>query len=79
MTRTEYLFGHTKDTYVGINFPEIAYLRIKHAEKLLSQLNSQLIVDETAPTENQLQIRTRLLAIDDAIKLWRKIVEDYED
>lgn len=73
MTKTEYLFGHDKEHYTGIAFPDIALARIQDAQDLLKTLNSELKIDYYTP--EQINLRIRMREIVEAINTWEKILE----
>lgn len=71
MTKTEYLFGHKKEKYENIPFPEIGHIRIKDAEELMTRLRKELSGEQQFDTKK----RERLYSAFKAKATWRKILE----
>lgn len=78
MTRTEYLFGHPPEKYSHLQDP-LAREKIADAEALLAELVPQRVYDPTTNDPYQQLLETRILEVIDAIKLWKKILDDGKD
>ena len=76
MTKTEYLFGHTKEKYHGVEFPQIGYDRIKDGRELISELYLGISYDPLFQDQEQINLSTRIRKVSEAIEVWKKIVSE---
>ena len=74
LTTTEYLFGHNKEFY-GEALVELATQRITHANELMQKLTPQISYIFEEQDDYQQCLRVRIAEIEDALKVWRKILE----
>ena len=76
MTRTEYLFGHTKEKYHGVEFPQVGHDRVNDGRELIKKLYSEISYDPVLQDNKQYELRLRIAKVTAAVEVWKSILEE---